>query len=366
MHQRKLLSMLFALLFFGSAITLTAADKPGRRYVVASTLTLINKAQPDATGSLSRLDVDRYPALTPTVRTYYGFSTGLAILFRTDSRNISARWTSTDRQPAPNLTGIASKGLDLYIEQDGQWVFAGVGAPKRGSTTHEANLISDMAEGEKLCLLYLPLYDKLSSLELGVDSCATIEAVASPMRHKLIVVGSSITHGISASRPGMAYPARLGRTLGCDVANLGASGQCKLEPFYARIVADSEADLFLFDVFSNPSAEQIRERLIPFVDTIRAAHPDVPLIFFQTEVRETGNFNLTRRDFEARKRAAAEEMMQQLEQRGYRNVYFLDVMDLGTDHEATSDGVHPTDLGFERFLEKMLPQVQAVMQKHGL
>ena len=64
-----------------------------------------------------------------------------------------------------------------------------------------------------------------------------------------------------------------------------------MEQFFAHVAAACEADAFLFDSFSNPSAQQIEERLEPFVATIRAAHPTTPLIFLQTEVRESRNFN---------------------------------------------------------------------------
>lgn len=59
----------------------------------------------------------------------------------------------------------------------------------------------------------------------------------------------------------MAYAARLGRALGFGFVNLGASGQCKLDTFFARIAAETRADAFVFDVFSNPSPQQIEERL---------------------------------------------------------------------------------------------------------
>lgn len=68
----------------------------------------------------------------------------------------------------PNLTRVAQKGLDLYIKRDGKWQFAGVGIP--GGVTTEKVLVDNMGTEEKECLLYLPLYDELKSLEIGVSS----------------------------------------------------------------------------------------------------------------------------------------------------------------------------------------------------
>ena len=43
-----------------------------------------------------------------------------------------------------------------------------------------------------------------------------------------------------------------------------------------------DADAMVFDAFSNPGAEMIAERLIPFIARIRESLPDTPLIFVQT------------------------------------------------------------------------------------
>ena len=238
--------------------------------------------------------------------------------------------------------------------------------PSKSGTQHEAPVVEHMDTTMKECLLYLPLHDEIAALEIGTDEGARLEAAPDPFRHRIVVIGSSITHGTSASRPGMAYAARLGRALGFGFVNLGASGQCKLDTFFARIAAETRADAFVFDVFSNPSPQQIEERLEGFVRRIRESHPATPLIFLQTEVRESGNFDLKKRAFEADKREAARKRMEKLLERD-ENIYFIDPgMDLGDDHEATVDGVHPTDLGFERMLDALTPRIARILRKYGI
>ncbi|MFQ6940350.1 MAG: SGNH/GDSL hydrolase family protein [Alistipes finegoldii] len=127
-----------------------------------------------------------------------------------------------------------------------------------------------------------------------------------PFRHKIVVHGSSITHGIAAGRAGMAYSSRLGRDTGLYCINLGFSGQCTMQPEFASYLSRVEADAFVFDCFSNPSAEVINERFDAFVDTIRRTHPTTPLIFLQTIRRETRNFSTRIEKFEREKQAAAE------------------------------------------------------------
>ena len=344
---------------------MAAAENAPVKYTDAASLTIVNKAQPGGP-AFQRIDVARYPELTPTVTRYYRYSTGLAVVFRTDSRNIRARWTTVNQLPGANSTLIAQRGLDLYIRRDGKWVFAGVGVPSKSGTQHEAPVVEHMDTTMKECLLYLPLFDEVKTLEIGVDAGARIEAAPNPFRHRIVVIGSSITHGTGLSRPGMAYPAQLERATGFEFVNLGASGQCKMEQFFAHVAAACEADAFLFDSFSNPSAQQIEERLEPFVATIRTAHPTTPLIFLQTEVRESRNFNDKIRKFEDDKRAASEAGMQRLLKQD-KNIYFLNPgMPLGDDHDATVDGVHPSDLGHGRILEVIRPQIVKILKKHDI
>ena len=187
---------------------MAAAENAPVKYTDAASLTIVNKAQPGGP-AFQRIDVARYPELTPTVTRYYRYSTGLAVVFRTDSRNIRARWTTVNQLPGANSTLIAQRGLDLYIRRDGKWVFAGVGVPSKSGTQHEAPVVEHMDTTMKECLLYLPLHDEIAALEIGTDEGALLEAAPDPFRHRIVVIGSSITHGTSASRPGMAYAARL-------------------------------------------------------------------------------------------------------------------------------------------------------------
>lgn len=337
------------------------------RYVDAATLTILGKALP-TDKAYNRIDTNKYKVPSDCV-TYSGYSTGLAIVFTTDSKTIAARWTTSNRVPGTNMTPNTQKGLDLYIMRDGKWVFAGVGSPKISGERdkHEGTIVTNMAEGEKLCLLYLPIFDSVEKLELGVEENSNIAAAENPFRHKIIVHGSSITHGASSNRAGMTYPAIFSRMTGLYTCNLGYSGRSKLQPEFATYLAEIEdADAFVFDTFSNPSAELIEENFDRFVDIIRAKHPTTPLIFTQTIRRDTRNFNLKTEDFEARKQAAAERVVLNRMKRD-KHIYFLDSEGwLKDDHLATADGTHPTDLGFMRMLEHMEPAIKKILKKYGI
>ena len=335
----------------------------------AADLTVIGKPIPTSK-PFSRIDTSVYKFNSRTIDTYADYSTGLAVVFETDSRTVKARWTTGGGNAGQNMTAILCKGLDLYIMKDGMWMFAGTGNPKMKNPPydrHEATILSDMAEGSKQCLLYLPLFDRVDNLEIGLDQDARLSALSNPLRHKIVVLGSSITHGASASRPGMSYPARLGRDNGLYTCNLGFSGSCKLQMEYAHYLADiEEVDAFIFDTFSNPTAEEIRERFNAFVDVVRAAHPEVPMIFLQTERRETRNFSTSREAREAAKQAAAAEVVT-ARMKTDKNIYFIDSEGfLGGQHIGTVDGTHPNDLGFTHMLEVITPPVKKILKKYGI
>lgn len=335
----------------------------------AADLTIIGKPIPTSK-PFTRIDGDVYKFNDTTIDRYAGYSTGLAIVFETDSPIIKARWTTGEGNASQNMTAICCKGLDLYIMKDGEWVFAGVGTPsmkKPPYSSHECTLVSDMEKGTKQCLLYLPLFDKVETLEIGIDEGAVISPGTNPFRYNIIVHGSSITHGASSSRPGMTYPARFGRDNGLYTCNLGFSGMCKLQKEYAHYLADiKDVDAFIFDTFSNPQAEVIYEKFDEFVDIVRAAHPDVPMIFLQTERRETRNFSTKRETSEAAKQNAAETVVRR-RMKTDKHMYFISSEDfLGHEHIATVDGVHPTDLGFHYMLESITPKIRKILRKYNI
>ena len=232
---------------------------------------------------------------------------------------------------------------------------------------HEGTIVKSMAPGRKECLMYLPLYDRLDSLFIGVEEGTYVEQIENPFKHRIVVKGSSVTHGLAASRPGMSYAARFGRDNGFYCFNLGFSGLSKLQKEYAEYLADIEdVDAFIFDAFSNPSAEVIHENFDRFVDVIRTSHPDTPLIFMQTERRESRNFDTWREDFETKKQAAAEQEIRE-RMKTDKHIYFIPSDDfLGHDHIATSDGSHPTDLGFTRMLDSISPKILKILRKYGI
>lgn len=330
----------------------------------ASNFHLYGKAF-NTTTPYHRVDTAKYADLPASVKRLLTHSAGLAITFKTNSKSISAKWCVTDAKALNNLTPIAQKGLDLYIKKDGKWQFAGVGRPS--AVCSEFNLVKNMDGSEKECMLFLPLYDELKSLEIGTDEGSTISSLNNPFRRKIAIYGSSIVHGASAGRPGMAYPAILSRNTGLYFMNLGISGNAKMEKAAARMVSDIEADAFVLDCVPNPSPEQIKERAENFVKTIRAKHQKAPIILVQSVIREQGNFDLVVKERVRKQNEEITAAFNRLKSAGMKDIFLITAEKLlGDDHDATTDGVHPNDLGFYRMAEQLGPQITKILTNYNI
>ncbi len=126
-------------------------------------------------------------------------------------------------------------------------------------------------------MLYLPLYDGVDKLEIGIDPGAEIVAseLNSPNRENPIVMyGTSILQGASASRPGMAATNIIGRRFDREVVNLGFSANAFLDKEIAELMSEVEASAYVLDFVPNASVSQIKELTIPFYRILRKKTSD--------------------------------------------------------------------------------------------
>ena len=258
----------------------------------------------------------------------------------------------------------AYRGYDLYIQQDGKWLWAASKANWPKETT-PFRLIECMDNEEKICLLYLPMYSELIDLKIGVADDAYIEPIASPFRHKIVFHGSSFTQGISISRAGMSYPTQFSRMTGLGIIPLGFSGNCKMQPYFADFLEDVQADAFVFDSFSNPGHRMIKERLETFVERMVASHPGVPLIFQRTIYRESRNFNRFKAAEEQARQDMSDCLMAQLCEK-YKDVYYIVADATSEDHETSVDGTHPGDYGYTLWARSIEKPILKILAKYGI
>jgi len=348
-------------------IVVWAATEPSDtlKYTDASEFELIGKGFQDTQTRYERLPASLESLTRPPVWSLSKNSSGLAVRFRTNSEIIAVRWEVTKNTVMNHFAPTGIKGVDLYCLEGGNWLFVNSGRPSTEKLTN-AVIISHMVGVEKEYMLYLPLYDGVSRLEIGVSHGAFIgnPLVDSPRKTKPVVFyGTSITQGGCASRTGMAYPSILARMLDRQTINLGFSGNGRLDLEVAEAMADLDASCFVIDCLPNCTPELMRENYIRFFQILRDKNPQVPILLvenlhyshmaFSTSVNETVNA----------KNTLLQEIYRELKKKGDRRVYYLKADNLiGNDLEPSVDGVHLTDLGFLRLAQNMYPVIRKLIR----
>lgn len=359
--------VLFITLLATVSVILSAQTPKNVKYTFteASDLNLIGKIIEDTPNPYHRVDTVKYKGFTKGENNQVRCSAGLAVLFKTNSTVITVQTDFGYINRGANTMGIARRGYDLYIRKDGEWLYAASQTNALGKEEENLVLIKDMDDTMKECMLYMPIYSEVYSMKIGIQEGATIEAIESPFRHRIAIFGSSYTHGISTTRPGMSYPMQLMRKTGLQFLSLGCSGNCKMQPYFADVLCDAEADAFVFDAFSNPDAKMIEERLFPFIEKLQAAHPGKPLIFQQTIYREGRNFSKSVEAKESAKQAMAEKLMKEAVKK-YDDVYFIQTNATDEMHSTSADGIHPSDYGYSLWAESIRKPLLKILKKYGI
>lgn len=282
-------------------------------------------------------------------------SAGLCVRFVTDAKNLQARWSVTsDRLAMPHMAATGVSGLDLYVKVDGRWRWLAVGQPRQ-APLNTAQLAANLPAGEREYTLYLPLYNGVSSVEIGLPAGSKL-ALAPPhaLSKPVVFYGTSITQGGCASRTGMVHTAILGRWLDCPVINLGFSGNGKMEPELAALMAELDPAVYVLDCLPNMSPQEVTERLPSFVETLRKARPQTPIVLVEDRNYADAFLVASRRERNEGNHAALRAAHQKLVSQGLEHLHYLEGENLiGQDGEGTVDGSHPTDLGFLRQAESM-------------
>jgi lysophospholipase L1-like esterase len=341
-----------------------AATSDSLKYVNARDLLLIGKGFANTQTTYERLPARLDGKTRPLVWSFSKNCSGLAIRFRTNSRAIAAKWELTENAVYNHFAPSGIKGLDLYCLKSGKWQFVNSARPVGKITT--AIIIDHMVEKDMEYMLYLPLYDGLINLEIGVEPTATISnpQVDSPRKDKPVVFyGTSITQGGCASRAGMSYPNQLSRMLDRQIINLGFSGNGQLDLEVAEAMADIDASCFVIDCLPNVTKAQMNEKYARFLEIIREKKPNVPILLVENIHYPHMYFDQTVFSMLQEKNVTLQRIYSGQKKKGDRNIYYLKADKLlGNDFEGTVDGVHLTDLGFLRISQNLYPVIRQIIK----
>jgi GDSL-like Lipase/Acylhydrolase family/N-terminus of Esterase_SGNH_hydro-type len=312
-------------------------------------------------GEFFRLPAASKEKFPPAVWNLAKSPSGARIRFRTDSTSLAVRLEYPSAPNMSNMHAFGQTGVDLY--SDGiYWNTAIADKEAKPGKIYEHAYYSARPRAWREATLYLSLYMPVKVISVGVDREARFEKATSFSRSKAVVFyGTSITQGGCASRPGMSYQAILGRMLNIDFVNLGFSGAGKGEPDVAAAVAQIDASCFVLDfAVNNRTVASLREVYAPFIETLRRAHPETPILAI-TPIYSTRELNGG-----TEHEGMREHIRQVVSQRiaaGDRNLQLVEGTDLlgSSRGDGLVDGTHPNDLGFQWMADGLAPRLRRML-----
>lgn len=286
----------------------------------------------------------------------------MVALFESDASEIWIRWEVLSEDLAmPHFPASAMSGLDLYARDDsGQWRW--VQATKPNERRMELKWVDGLAPGKREYAVYLPLRNPLESLEIGVPEGSAFRGIAPRQLRPIVFYGTSINHGVAASRPGMVHTAILGRWFDRPVVNLGFGGNGRMEAEVGAFLERLDAAVFVIDCLPNLKPDQVRERCGPLIRQLRSAYPDTPIVLVEDRRFANAWIRPEREDFHDRNQLALRESYEELLAEGVDGLFYIEGDHLfGDDSEGTVDGSHPTDLGYLRQAKVFKPVLEAAL-----
>ncbi|NEC88147.1 SGNH/GDSL hydrolase family protein [Streptomyces sp. SID12501] len=158
-----------------------------------------------------------------------------------------------------------------------------------GTATHEPGppgtlRFTGLPDHMKRVEIWLPHNETTELVALRTDAPVEPVPLRDQGRRVWLHHGSSISHGSDAASPTAIWPALAASLGGVELINLGLAGSALLDPFTARAMRDTPADLISVKIGINlVNTDLMRLRAFGpavhgFLDTIREGHPTTALL----------------------------------------------------------------------------------------
>jgi len=288
-------------------------------------------------------------------------SAGLSIRFRSNSNQILVRYQVSGNLNMYHMQTTGVSGMDLYAkDNDGNWLW------KNGKYSLEDTIKVDFSPINKKeqthnlgreYRLYLPLYNSVEWMEIGVLEDSRFEVLPVRPEKPIVVYGTSIAQGACASRPGMAWTNILSRKMDNQVINLGFSGNGRFEKEVVNLISEIDARIFILDCLPNMvrwsdiNSEETYSRVMRSVKQLKQQHPKTPVLLVEHAGYSDGGLNSERfevyTNLNEKLRTAYKDLLEQ----GYHQIYYLTKEELGLDMQSFVDGTHPNDLGMMQYAD---------------
>ena len=289
-------------------------------------------------------------------------SAGMMARFKTSSKAISVHYKLKKAQLGmPHMPATGVSGIDLYArDNNGKWKWVQVTKPATQEVQTE--WIQGLEAGEREYAAYLPLYNGIEFMKIGVEKGAMFEGLA-PRDKPIVFYGTSITHGACASRPGMVHTNILGRKLDMPIVNLGFSGNGKMDEAVGDYLIQLDAAVFVIDCLPNMGPAEVTAKCEPLVKQLRAAKPNTPIVLVEDRRFTNDWITPQKRKFHTDNHAALRAAFESLTAQGVKKLHYIPGDYLyGDDTEGATDASHASDLGFMRQATLFEPVLVCAMQ----
>lgn len=292
-------------------------------------------------------------------------SSGAHLCFRSDTAEMRVRVkvdgaSRMHHMPATGQSGVALFQGEPYRKRP--WGQAFPSPPD--NTEYEGCLFSGVSRIMREYTLYLPLYNGVEKLQIGLSPGAKIAKPSPCVIDKPVVFyGTSITMGGCAHTPDGDYPSIIARRLNLHAINLGFSGAGRGEPEVAGFIAEIAAAMFVLDYAGNADEKLLRKTLPPFVQILRKKHPTTPILLLSRTLGYGAHYSTSSwQTFEAR-RDAIIHYYSRMRRAGDANIHFIDgnVLAPPCTDLIHSDGGHPTSVGFQMIADRLAPQLENIL-----
>lgn len=324
---------------------------------------------------------DRLPARAESVvrEAVWGLSrhsAGLYIKFKSNASQIKVCYTLTQKNNygMPHMPATGVSGVDLYaLDHSGKWVWAPGQYQFSDTVTYQFNSIeADSQFKDRDCefRLFLPLYNAVSWMEIGVPAANTFVPLPLSKEKPVVVYGTSIAQGGCASRPGLAWTSILERQLDYPVINLAFSGNGTLEKSLIGLMTEIDAKVYVLDCLPNligsPSA-LIESRIRESVKGLQDKRSGTPILLTEhSQGIHSGTINIKMTEDCEKASAVLRKTVEALRKEGVKNIYLLSNRAIGMDINSTVDGIHPADIGMKQHADAYEKAIREIVHEPSL
>lgn len=310
------------------------------------------------------------PLVRPIIWRLSKNSAGESIRFSSSSKQITVRYTVAERLAMSHMPATGVSGVDLYTKNrhgdeiwiGGKYAFADTVTYKFGSLDFGGE------EGPHTYTLFLPLYNTVTWMEIGVDEGADFRFEPKDAEAPIVAYGTSIGQGACASRPGMAWSNILQRRLDRPVMNLGFSGSAYFEGEVVELLGQTDSKAIILDALPNSHImphDKLRDTIMASVRHLRRMRPKTPILLAD----HLGYPHSRAIDYYAGEQKHANETQKEafdlLIEEGVEHLYHLSCEEIALPQDGTVEGIHVSDLGMAAYAdayEKKLREILAEPQ----